>query len=48
METLKKNFIEILIALIFAAVIASSLICFNREEGRESKTENRYLASFPH
>lgn len=47
METIKKNFNEILIAVIFAAVIASSLICFNREEGRESKTENRYLASFP-
>jgi hypothetical protein len=47
MENIKKNLTEIVIAAELAIVIAASLICFNRTEGKESKTENRYLASFP-
>ena len=47
METIKRNLFEILIAAEFIVLILMSFVFFNRVEGKASKTENRYLASFP-
>ncbi|MCR5747525.1 MAG: hypothetical protein K6G03_07435 [Lachnospiraceae bacterium] len=47
MENIKKYLFEIIIAFEFLLLIALSYIFFNHTEGKESKAENRYLASFP-